>query len=50
MVFRKEDHQALQDMYAFKITTREGIAWGIPEVTRVISYKDMDIPIRNTGN
>ncbi len=47
MVFRKEDHQALQDMYAFKITTREGIDWGIPEVTKVISYKDMAIPIRN---
>jgi len=50
MVFRKEDHQALQDMYAFKITTRKGIAWGIPEVTKVISYKDMNIPIRNTRN
>jgi len=50
MVFRKEDHQALQDMYAFKITTREGIDWGIPEVTKVISFKDMNIPIRNTGN
>lgn len=49
MVFRKEDHQALQDMYAFKITTREGIDWGIPEVTKVISYKEMDIPIRNQG-
>jgi branched-chain amino acid transport system substrate-binding protein len=50
MVFRKEDHQALQDMYAFKITTRKDIAWGIPEVTKVISYKDMNIPIRNKGN
>ncbi len=49
MMFRKEDHQALQDMYAFKITNRKDIAWGIPEVTRVISYKEMDIPIRNTG-
>lgn len=49
MVFRKEDHQALQDMYAFKITTREGIDWGIPEVTKVISYKEMNIPIRNTA-
>lgn len=47
MVFRKEDHQALQDMYAFKITTREGVDWGIPEVTKVISYKEMNIPIRN---
>ncbi len=47
MMFRKEDHQALQDMYAFKITTRKGVDWGIPEVTRVISYKEMDIPIRN---
>jgi branched-chain amino acid transport system substrate-binding protein len=50
MVFRKEDHQALQDMYAFKITTREGIDWGIPEVTKVISYKDMNIPIRNKAD
>ncbi|THB74293.1 MAG: ABC transporter permease [Desulfobacteraceae bacterium] len=50
MVFRKEDHQALQDMYAFRITTREGIDWGIPEVTKVISYKDMNIPIRNQRN
>jgi branched-chain amino acid transport system substrate-binding protein len=49
MVFRKEDHQALQDMYAFKIVTREGVDWGIPEVTKVISYKDMHIPIRNQG-
>ncbi len=47
MVFRKEDHQAMQDMYAFKITTRKDVAWGIPEVTKVISYKEMDIPIRN---
>lgn len=50
MVFRKEDHQALQDMYAFKITTREGVDWGIPEVTKVISYKDMNIPIRNNAD
>jgi branched-chain amino acid transport system substrate-binding protein len=49
MVFRKEDHQALQDMYAFKIVTRKGVDWGIPEVTKVISYKDMNIPIRNQG-
>lgn len=50
MMFRKEDHQAMQDMYAFKIVTRKGIDWGIPQVTRVISYKEMDIPIRNTSN
>jgi branched-chain amino acid transport system substrate-binding protein len=47
MVFRKEDHQALQDMYAFKIATRKDVDWGIPEVTKVISYKEMNIPIRN---
>jgi len=47
MVFRKEDHQALQDMYAFKITTRKDVDWGIPQVTKVISYKQMNIPIRN---
>ena len=47
MTFRKEDHQALQEMYAFKIKVDPSVAWAIPELTRVIKIEDMKIPIRN---
>jgi len=47
MVFRKEDHQALQSMYAFKIKVDPNVAWAIPELTREIRIDDMDVPIRN---
>lgn len=47
MVFRKEDHQALQSMYAFKIKVDPNVAWAIPELTRELKIEDMDIPIRN---
>jgi branched-chain amino acid transport system substrate-binding protein len=47
MIFRKEDHQALQSMYAFKITVDPNVAWAIPELTREIGMEDMDVPIRN---
>ena len=47
MIFRKEDHQALQEMYAFKIKVDPNVAWAIPELTRVIKIEDMKIPIRN---
>jgi len=47
MIFRKEDHQALQSMYAFKIKVDPKVAWGIPVLTRELRIEDMDIPIRN---
>jgi branched-chain amino acid transport system substrate-binding protein len=47
MIFRKEDHQALQEMYAFKIKVDPNVAWAIPELTRVIKIEDMKVPIRN---
>jgi branched-chain amino acid transport system substrate-binding protein len=47
MIFRKEDHQALQVMYGFKIKVDPNVAWAIPELTRVIKIEDMNIPIRN---
>jgi branched-chain amino acid transport system substrate-binding protein len=47
MMFRKEDHQALQSMYAFKIKVDPAVAWGIPELTRELKIEDMSIPIRN---
>ncbi len=47
MIFRKEDHQALQSMFAFKIKVDPNVAWGVPELTRELKIEDMDIPIRN---
>jgi branched-chain amino acid transport system substrate-binding protein len=47
MIFRKEDHQALQQMYAFKIKVDPNVKWAIPELTRVIKISDMDVPIEN---
>lgn len=48
MTFRPEDHQAMQEMYAFEIEAKDDVAWGIPRLTQVIEPKDMDVPIRNT--
>ena len=45
--FRKEDHQALQPMYAFKIKVDPEVEWAIPELVRELKIEDMDIPIRN---
>jgi branched-chain amino acid transport system substrate-binding protein len=47
MVFRKEDHQALQSMYHFKIKSDPNVAWAIPELVRELKIEDMDIPITN---
>jgi branched-chain amino acid transport system substrate-binding protein len=47
MVFRKEDHQALQSMFHFKIASKPDVEWGIPELVRELTWQDMDIPIRN---
>jgi branched-chain amino acid transport system substrate-binding protein len=47
MVFRKEDHQALQSMYHFKIKADPAVAWGIPELVRELKIEDMQVPIQN---
>jgi branched-chain amino acid transport system substrate-binding protein len=47
MIFRKQDHQALQSMYHFKIKVDPKVAWGIPVLVRELKIGDMDIPIRN---
>jgi branched-chain amino acid transport system substrate-binding protein len=47
VTFRKEDHQLLQPMYAFKIKVDPNVPWAIPELTRVISIDEMKIPIKN---
>ena len=47
MTFRKEDHQAMQEMYHFRIKADPAFAWGVPELVRVIPASELDIPIRN---
>ena len=47
MTFRKEDHQAMQSMYHFKIKVDPAFAWGVPELVREIKPDEMSVPIRN---
>ncbi len=47
MSFRKEDHQAMQSMYHFKIKVDPAFEWGVPELVREIRPEEMNIPIRN---
>lgn len=47
MIFRKEDHQALQSMYHFKLKVDENVDWAIPELVREIPIEEMNVPIRN---
>src|ERR1041384_2110887 len=47
MVFRKEDHQALQSMYHFKVKVDPNVAWAVLEPVREVKIEDMNVPIRN---
>ena len=47
MTFRKEDHQAMQDMFHFRMRNDPAFAWGVPELVRVIKAEELQIPIRN---
>ena len=47
MTFRKEDHQAMQSMYHFKIKVDPAFPWGVPELVREIKAGEMAVPIRN---
>ena len=46
MSFRKEDHQAMQSMYHFKIKVEPNVAWAIPQLVREIKPDEMKVPIR----
>jgi branched-chain amino acid transport system substrate-binding protein len=47
MTFRKEDHQAMQSMFHFKIKVDPAVAWGIPESVAEIKPEQMNVPVRN---
>ena len=47
MTFRKEDHQALQAMYHFRIKKEQKSEWDLLELVREIPASEMPLPIRN---
>jgi len=47
MMFRKEDHQALQDMYAFELEVKPDVEWAIPVLTRTLTMEETAPPIMN---
>jgi branched-chain amino acid transport system substrate-binding protein len=47
MIFRKEDHQALQAMYAFRMTAKPDVPWLVPVLTRELSPQETAPPILN---
>lgn len=47
MSFRKEDHQALQPMYHFRIKKDQKNEWDLLELVREIPASEMPLPVRN---
>jgi branched-chain amino acid transport system substrate-binding protein len=47
MKFRKEDHQALQVMFAFELDVKPDVEWAIPVLTKELSMEETAPPIMN---
>ena len=47
MVFRKDDHQALQSMYVFKVKSGGKDEWDLLDLVREITISELPVPIRN---
>jgi branched-chain amino acid transport system substrate-binding protein len=47
MKFRKEDHQALQAMFAFELEVKPDVEWAIPRLMKVLSMEETAPPIMN---
>lgn len=47
MAFRKDDHQAMQSMYHFRIKKAQANEWDLLELVREIPAEEMPIPVRN---
>ena len=47
MKFRKEDHQALQNMFAFELGVKDDVEWAIPNLIRVMGPDETAPPILN---
>jgi branched-chain amino acid transport system substrate-binding protein len=46
MIFRKDDHQALQSMFAFKLDVKPDVEWAIPALLRDMSPAETEPPIQ----
>jgi branched-chain amino acid transport system substrate-binding protein len=47
MTFRKEDHQAMQNMYQFRIKKAQANEWDLLELVREIPAKEIPVPVKN---
>lgn len=47
MMFRADDHQAMQSMYHFRTEIQDGKDYGVPVLVRELGMDEMDIPVRN---
>jgi branched-chain amino acid transport system substrate-binding protein len=47
MIFRKEDHQALQSMFVFKVKADGKDEWDLLDLVREIPISELPVPIRN---
>jgi len=47
MSFRKEDHQALQSMYHFRIKKDQKSEWDLLELVREIPASELPVPVKN---
>jgi branched-chain amino acid transport system substrate-binding protein len=47
MTFRKQDHQALQSMYHFRIKKKQANEWDLLELVREIPANEIPLPIKN---
>ncbi|WP_144566405.1 substrate-binding domain-containing protein [Neobacillus bataviensis] len=47
MTYRKEDHQALQSLYAIKLEKKDGVPYPVPVLIRELTPEETAPPIRN---
>ena len=47
MTFRKEDHQAMQNMYQFRIKKTQANEWDLLDLVREIPAREIPVPIKN---
>ena len=45
MIMRKEDHQALQSQFHFKLRVDPDVDWAIPELIKVQTIEELNIPL-----
>ena len=47
MTFRKDDHQAMQNMFHFRIKKNQANEWDLLEMVREIPSAELPVPVRN---